>query len=413
MTSLLQPDSAATSRGPLCERFHALDAVRAGALLLGVVFHASVAYLPGPPIWFVEDTPSDAMGVTFFVSHMFRMVVFFLMAGFFARMSLHRLGLARFLRDRAKRILLPLIIAWPIVFPSIIAIFIWSAIVAHGELPPGDPPPMTAETFPLTHLWFLYDLVLFYVAALLLRGAVVTIDRGEGLRHGVLDRSVGFLVARHLAPIALAIAPCIAFALTPDWRMWFGVPTPDTGLVPNLAAISVHFSAFGFGWILQRQPALLRHWEARWAAYLAAAIALTVFCLFQTGIAPIVTPAPYDTATLLYAGAYSLAIWCWTFGLVGLALRFLSAPSRTIRYIADASYWVYLVHLPIVMALQVLAIQRDWPWPVEVALVLAITFTIAFVSYHLFVRNSAIGAILNGRRRGGGPARQGVPAAAE
>jgi hypothetical protein len=59
------------------------------------------------------------------------------------------------------------------------------------------------------------------------------------------------------------------------------------------------------------------------------------------------------TWTIRPAGAvfYALAIWTATFAGIGLALRFMSGFSPMRRYLA--SYWLYLIHMPIVMALQV------------------------------------------------------------
>src|SRR5512140_2721880 len=91
------------------ERLYALDAVRAGALLLGVVFHATMSLLPGQQIWLTRDWESPALAVVFFVSHLFRMSLFFLIAGFFGRMSCERLGTKGFVRDRLKRIGIPLV----------------------------------------------------------------------------------------------------------------------------------------------------------------------------------------------------------------------------------------------------------------------------------------------------------------
>ena len=82
------------------DRLHALDAVRGFALLLGVVFHAGFSFLPGmiPGIWAIVDTsPSTAISVLIFTSHIFRMSLFFFIAGFFARMMLQRKGAARLL----------------------------------------------------------------------------------------------------------------------------------------------------------------------------------------------------------------------------------------------------------------------------------------------------------------------------
>ena len=52
------------------DRLHALDAVRAFALLLGVVFHAGFSFIPGmiPGIWAINDnSPSVAISVLLFV----------------------------------------------------------------------------------------------------------------------------------------------------------------------------------------------------------------------------------------------------------------------------------------------------------------------------------------------------------
>jgi glucans biosynthesis protein C len=106
-----------------------------------------------------------------------------------------------------------------------------------------------------------------------------------------------------------------------------------------------------------------------------------------------------DHATRL-AGCvcYALAIWTTTFAVIGLALRFLSGFSATRRYIADASYWLYLIHLPIVMALQVVVSQLDWPWPAKFVTILLVAVPVMFASYQLLVRYSVIASVLNGRR---------------
>ena len=87
---------------PSTERLHALDAVRGSALLLGIAFHATLSFLPGPHgIWPVQDVHrSGALAVTFFSLHCFRMTTFFLIAGFFAHLTFHKRGARAFIRDR-------------------------------------------------------------------------------------------------------------------------------------------------------------------------------------------------------------------------------------------------------------------------------------------------------------------------
>src|SRR5690606_38476394 len=122
------------------ERLHALDAVRGGALLLGVVAHMSMSFWP-IPFWPIRDNdPSGALLSSFFVMHIFRMSVFFVMAGFFARLVLGTRGLRGFVLDRAKRIAVPLVVSWPLLFAAFIAVIIWWAVRSGAAGAPLQPP---------------------------------------------------------------------------------------------------------------------------------------------------------------------------------------------------------------------------------------------------------------------------------
>lgn len=398
------------------ERFHALDAVRGGALMLGVIFHATLPFLLGPQLWIVRDEASTELTVAFFVLHVFRMTTFFVLAGFFARMLLERRGLSGFIANRLKRIAAPLAMFWPIVFTAIVAVLIWVAARANGgAMPQGEPPPspLTVEAWPLTHLWFLYVLLFFYAGALLLRGLVVLIDRNGALRARLLDPVVR-VVAGPAAAMFLAAPLFAAFYFAPNWMAWFGIPTPDAGLIPNATALICYGVAFGFGWLVNRQTAILDDWAKHWLSNLGLGIFCTVVCLVMLGATPIITPAERGFETMLYAALYALGVWGWTLGLIAAAVRFMTRENAAVRYVADASYWIYIVHIPVLLVLQALAQPLDLPWFAKYPMTLGIAFAIMFVSYELFVRYSWIGAILNGRkRRPGKTERQPQLAAAE
>jgi peptidoglycan/LPS O-acetylase OafA/YrhL len=382
-------------------RLHALDAVRGGALMLGVVFHAAMPFLVGPQLWIVgEASQSAELSVTFYVLHIFRMTVFFLLAGFFARMLLQRRGLGGFIANRLKRIAAPLAMCWPIVFAAIVAVVIWMAVRANGgAMPAEEPPPspLTVEAWPLTHLWFLYVLLMFYAGALVLRGLVVAIDRNGALRTRVLDPVVR-LVAGSAAPMLLAAPVAAALYFTPDWYLWFGIPTPDTGLIPNTAALACYGVAFGFGWLVNRQLRVLQGWAKHWLSNLGLGVFCTIVCLAMVGKAPVLTAADPGFETMLYAAIYALAVWGWTLGLIGAAVRFLTAENPAIRYVADASYWIYIAHIPVLLMLQATFQPLDLPWFAKFPMTLGLSFALLFVSYELLVRYSFVGAILNGQR---------------
>jgi glucan biosynthesis protein C len=98
---------------------------------------------------------------------------------------------------------------------------------------------------------------------------------------------------------------------------------------------------------------------------------------------------------------FALALYAWTmtFALTGLFLRIASKARPWARYLSDSSYWCYLAHLPLLMALQVLVAGWQLPGGLKAWLVIAAASAILLVSYEFFVRYTWLGALLNGTRR--------------
>ncbi len=86
------------------------------------------------------------------------------------------------------------------------------------------------------------------------------------------------------------------------------------------------------------------------------------------------------------------------FGLTGLFMRYLDKPSARIRYVVDASYWVYLIHLPFTIWIPGLLVGTGMSVWFRMLIVLMATTLACFVTYDLFVRSSFVGRVLNGRR---------------
>ena len=358
-----------------------------------MVLHASMSFLPGPTIWVVGDVSrSPVPAVLFFVIHAMRMATFFFIAGFFGRGLLERLGTGGFVRDRVQRIALPLLLWWA---PTLAAVIAVATAATPGAV--AAAPALGLDSFPLTHLWFLYVLLWAYAGALLGRGALRLVDR-----HARIPRAIDGVLARVASPpgVGLLALP-VAWALYahPYWLPWFGIPTPDMSLRPNRAAVVTYGAAFLLGWAMQRRrDEHLARLRARWAWHSALALGATAGCLALIGPVPVLFPAPFDVAKARYAALYAVAIWSWVFALLGLGLRFLARPSRSVRYLADASYWIYLTHLPLVMALQLAVSRWAIAWWIKLPLVVTITMALLLVTYRWGVRTTAIGVLLHGRR---------------
>ena len=380
------------------QRLHALDAVRGFALLVGVAFHAALSFMPGwpPGIWaMVDNSPSQFLSDTAFVTHIFRMSLFFFIAGYFGRMLYHKLGAQQFWLNRAKRIAVPLVIGWIILFPLIAWVWTVGITKVLGGAPPAMPEmPKTAGAFPLTHLWFLYQLLMLYVAAVGVRALIARFDRAERLR-GIVDVAVSAALRKPIAVFTLGLPVAAALMTLPFWFYWQGIPTPDQSLLPQVPATVGFGTAFTFGWLVHRSRDALTLIAKGWFVHLVLAAVATAWLLHTMHLSPMAQPGLTKT---LFALVFGVASWGWVLGLTGAALRYLSDYSAVRRYISDASYWIYLAHLPVVAAFQVWV--GHWPlhWSVKYPFVVLASFAVLFLSYHFLVRPSFIGQLLNGRR---------------
>lgn len=78
-------------------------------------------------------------------------------------------------------------------------------------------------------------------------------------------------------------------------------------------------------------------------------------------------------------------------------MRFFLHDSAVFRYLADASFWVYLVHFRFVLLFAGLLQAYSWPAEIKCLLVIVFTLTACFSSYHYCVRRTCIGRFLHGK----------------
>jgi peptidoglycan/LPS O-acetylase OafA/YrhL len=375
------------------ERLHSLDAVRAFALLLGVVIHTSLSFLPGEAWPILDHSRSMTLAVVFFSSHLFRMVLFFTVAGFFAHLLLEKRGMGGFWANRLKRIGIPLVGGWILIFPLVVVAIIFGYLRSHPGVPSAPPTPaQPVGYFPFAHFWFLYYLLLFYAAASVIRG-VAGLLRLAGPAMWLADRITAFIVKSGVLVLALGLPAAWALYQQAAWFPWLGIPTPDMSVIPQTPALAAFGTAFAVGWLLHRQQGLLASIQKLGIVYLAGAVALTTVCLLRGGTSPLA-----GLPKLEFALAYTAAAWLWSFGIIGIAVGYLHRESPVRRYLADASYWIYLTHLPLVLALQGVVAPLGWPWFVKFPLIVTATLAVLLLSYHYLVRPTRLGVLLNGRR---------------
>lgn len=406
----MNPSPAASvsvmSSHPESSRLDYLDATRAFALVLGIVFHASLSFLPIFMGWAVQDistTPLISLFMT--ASHSFRMETFFLIAGFLGHVTYHRKGAGQFVRSRALRIVVPFIVGWFILRPLVVSGWIMGSASLRGDydfwlgIREGfkNLGTLPAGIFTGTHLWFLYYLAMITGLTLVLRALV----RATGSWHVTLgrytDTFIAWLANSRLSLLVLAMPTAAAL-----WFMrYWGMDTPDQSLQPHIPALTVYGGFFFLGWLLGRQRELIASFSRltamRWILAGASLAAIHYLSRFQLD-----PTHPYHTAArLVFVLGYALAMWSLVFLTIGIFRKFCARPRPWIRYVADSSYWMYLIHLPVVVWLQVAVAEVEVNWSIKLAGISVLTVALALLTYDLFVRSTWVGWLLNGRKSPG------------
>ena len=396
-TTLAMPSTRENSR------LDYLDATRAFALVLGVVFHACLSFVPVFMGWAVQDVSTSALVSMFTtVSHSFRMETFFLLAGFFGHLTFHRKGAGEFVRSRALRIVVPFVVGWFILHPLIISgwimgsaslrghVNVWAGLTGGFQTLSSLP----AGIFTGSHLWFLYYLAMITTLVLAVR-----LLAASGSWHGAMvrraDASVAWLANSPGSLIILAVPTAAGLWLMSSW----GMDTPDRSLRPHFATLAIYGGFFVLGWMLSRQRELLdRFARLTWPRWVVAGIGITAILLLG-GIERDPAHPHYLAAHVAYALSYALTMWSLALLTIGVFQKLCSRPKPFVRYVADSSYWMYLVHLPVVVWLQVAVAEIPLHWSLKLAFISTLAIAISLLTYDLFVRSTFIGWVLNGRRR--------------
>ena len=385
-------------------RLDYLDAVRAFALVLGIVFHASMSFLPFFAAWAIQDvSTSPVVSVFFTLSHSFRMEVFFLIAGVLGHIAFHRKGAGAYLRSRLLRLGIPFVAGWFLLRPLLVSGWIMgsASLQGHYSFLEGIRSgfmglrSLPAGIFTGTHLWFLYYLCMITGITLSLRGVA---GLSGALHEAIARRADGMVKWLAASPVSIPVLAAPTAAALWFMRNW-GMDTPDQELRPRLPVLAVYGGFFALGWLLGRQrrliPQLARLAPQNWLFAATGIGAIQYLGRFELDFVH-----PHHTAAhAAYALGYALTTWSLVLLTIGIFRTICSRPRAWVRYVADSSYWLYLVHLPIVVWIQVAIADAPLRWSLKLGIVCTCTFLLSLLTYDLFVRSTFVGWILNGTRR--------------
>ena len=384
-------------------RLHGLDTLRGIAAVLVVLLHSGIPYMTHPLsylVWPARDAhPCIAVDGLTWCAECFLMPLFFVLGGFFSQGLLVSRGERSFLVGRTRRLLFTQLLGLAIL-P--VCLGIWSlGWIADGIYVPLDlmngglPPEIESDLYGQSHFWFLQNL---YIYCLVLCGGHWLKRRICGTGRIETDgRTAPFCRVNHLmASVWKPIIPAIptALILYYDPRIVLGFYQT---FLPVLSKLFYYAIYFFVGTTLYRHRESL-HQHARFGKLhlmVAGALFAAILPLIHehSGVALV------GLRLALLAGLLSLFAWFATFGLIAVFLRGDHRTTAATRYLAEASFWIYLIHLPFVGLAQIAIAQFPIPAIGKFLFSGTIALSMSLLTYHVFVREKWIGQFLDGRRK--------------
>ena len=256
------------------------------------------------------------------------------------------------------------------------------------------------------HLWFLWHLMIFVILTAMFRpiyllglGILTSLNRiGLGFVGRVFHKSKSVLsgiLFRPKFPILFIILCCF-------------INLPMQGeIIVNPIASGLYFC---IGFSLYRNSSLFTFLKAHWKYYFL--VGLVVFPLYMILESKNLVTDIYSTD--LTGGEYLRAIsepfaamtifikiTCavlFSYAFIGLSENRFGSYNAKMRFISDGSYWMYLIHLPIVALITFFMFNLHMPIEIKFLIAILMTSIICMGTYKYFVSPTFVGILLSGKR---------------
>jgi glucan biosynthesis protein C len=382
-------------------RRYDLDWLRVLVILNLVPWHAAwlIAYVTS----FSKST-HDGLSLTVLryytgFSLRWQIPLLFFIAGASACLLLSYRSPGAFVRERARRLFVPLMFFMLVCYP--VMLYFWPGVcynrsfsdylirfwphclatIHHSQMPGRSPMPGWA------HLWFVAYLLIFSLISLPL---FISLKRQSEIV--IAGKYISFFTKR--GAILLLAVPLMAIniILAPKW------PMAQLNLYDDWTYFCYDLTVFLYGYIICLHDRLWLTVYRHLQISLPLAIVSTVFVLAMRFEMPAFSQPAYTTRYMLYSLFLGLHTWCWILALLALARQYLSGTNRFLKYASRASYPFYILHFLLMIIIGHFTIQWHLGIAAEFISLSLLTFIATFGSYELMVKRTKVTRVLFGMK---------------
>lgn len=365
-------------------RRHDIDALRALAFALLILYHWAMLYVAGEDWgWHIKSTHlAEWVQAPMLFVNRWRMPLVFLVSGLSVHFLLRHATAGRFVLSRTARLLVPLVAGILLVVP----IQPYVQGVMNGQVEPGLPAFLAryfqGQTWPegafdgwehgytWNHLWYLAYL---WVYTLALAALLPLLRGGPGGRLGMAFRALrgGRLLVLPALPFVAA-----TLGLQPHFEA-----TGD--LVNDWYRHAIYFTAFLYGWWIGTDTGL-------WAEFArlrrpSLALALAVFAVYFA-LVELTPDEPGAGVVALIWTLRNVYVWLALCTILGWAHALLDRPWPWLGWANEAVYPWYILHQSLTVLIAYWLVPLRWPAGVEAPAVLAGTVAGCWIGFAVIRR---------------------------
>ncbi len=332
------------------ERRYDIDWLRVIAIGLLLIYHIAIIFQPWALfIGFIKsDEPLEGLWKPMTMLNVWRIPLLFYVSGMGCYFAMRKRNWKQLLQERTKRILLPFIFGMVAIVPLHMFIF-----QKYYNMPSGYYANQS-------HLWFLGNI---FVYVLLLLPLFYYLKKHE---DGKIKRALSVLMSHPSGPLlmslffvieVLLVKPQLFVLYAQTWHGFFN------GFLAFFCGFLFVYSGKTF-W----QTVLKWRW---WYAGLAILLYGIRFIKFGTE-----------------APGYLMAIEsnCWIFTVFGFGYKYMNKPSKTLSYLSQAAYPVYIIHMFVLYSGALFILPLEIPILLKFIGIVAFTGVGCYVIYEFIIR---------------------------
>lgn len=332
------------------ERRYDIDWLRVIAIGLLLIYHIAIVFQPWAMfIGFIKSNESiEGLWEPMTMLNVWRIPLLFYVSGMGIYFAMRKRNWKQLLTERSKRILLPFIFGVVAITPLHMYIF-----QNYYNMP--------LTYFPhMGHLWFLGNI---FVYVLILSPLFFYLIKNQ---KGKFKKIISKVMSYALGPLLISLF----------FMLEIGLVKPQ---LFELYAQTWHgffmgFLAFFFGFIFVYCGKTFWQTITKWK-WLYIGIAAVLFTIRFTG---------FNSISNMYIT--TIESNCWIFGIFGLGYQYLNKPSKSLTYLSQAVYPIYIIHMFVLFASAWIFLPLDIHPILKFISVTFFTFIVCFLIYEFILR---------------------------